>query len=100
MELREQIEQILGTSWIVDETQIHDNYDLDIEKATNRILAIPELAIVDREAGLPDSPFREQVFDLVTDSPCYVDGAFCEFWDMQGHYCFLKNVHKTSDSAH
>ena len=42
---------------------------------------------------------RKQVFDLVTDSPCYVCGAFCEFWDMQGHYCFLKNVHKTSDKC-
>jgi len=40
MELRERIEQILETSWIVDETQIHDNYDLDIEKATNRILTV------------------------------------------------------------
>ena len=40
MELREQIEQILETSWIVDQTQIHDNYDLDIEKATNGVLTV------------------------------------------------------------
>lgn len=33
---------------------------------------------------------REQIFNVVTDTPC----KQCEFWDRQGHYCFLKDVHK------
>lgn len=35
---------------------------------------------------------REGLFDLVTDPPCRT----CEFWDVQGHYCWLKNVHPDS----
>jgi len=32
---------------------------------------------------------REKIFDAVTDPPC----RNCEFWDVQGHYCYLKDLH-------
>ena len=35
---------------------------------------------------------REWIFPLATDPPCRI----CEFWDTQGHYCFLKDMHKDS----
>ncbi len=35
---------------------------------------------------------REKVFDIVTDPPC----RKCEFWDRDGHFCFLKDIHKTT----
>jgi len=38
---------------------------------------------------------REQIFDLVTDPPC----SKCEFWDREGHFCFLKDIHKTTDKC-
>jgi len=37
-EIRLEILTILEDSWEVDRTQIHDNYDVDEEKATDRIL--------------------------------------------------------------
>ncbi len=41
---------------------------------------------------------RETIFDIVTDPPCHycnvsVGRKVCEFWDVQGHYCFLKDIH-------
>jgi len=35
---------------------------------------------------------REEIFDLITDPPC----RHCDFWDVQGHYCWLKNMHPSS----
>ena len=35
---------------------------------------------------------REQIFDIITDAPC----RKCEFWDWQGRYCWLKNMHPDS----
>ena len=31
---------------------------------------------------------REKMLDLVADPPC----RKCEFWDMQGHHCFLISI--------
>jgi len=39
---------------------------------------------------------REKIFDLVTDPPCHQGHNYCEFWDVQGHYCWLKNMHPDS----
>jgi len=35
---------------------------------------------------------KEMIFDLVTSPPC----SKCEFWDMDGHSCFSRAVHKTT----
>jgi len=32
---------------------------------------------------------RDLIFDAITDPPC----RRCEFWDVQGHYCFLESIH-------
>jgi hypothetical protein len=44
---------------------------------------------------------REKIFNIVTDPPCHywerTMGSYqryCEFWDVQGHYCFLKDMHE------
>ena len=41
------------------------------------------------------SKFKEAIFDLITDPPC----RNCEFWDVQEHYCWLKNMHPTSSKC-
>lgn len=68
----------------------------DTPKHVDNILALV------KEAGyhldLPqDKELREKVFDLVTDPPCHKhEGVWCEFWDRQGNYCFLKDIHKNT----
>ncbi len=37
-----------------------------------------------------EQKLRDEIFDLVTDQTC----KKCEFWDWQGHYCFLKDIHQ------
>ena len=41
---------------------------------------------------MTEQEFKEKIFDLVTDPPC----RGCEFWDRQGYYCFLKDMHELS----
>ncbi len=36
---------------------------------------------------------KEELFNIVTDPPCHGE-EYCEFWDRQGHYCFLGDMHK------
>ena len=46
---------------------------------------------------------REVIFDIVTDPPCHHCEIgiirVCEFWDVQGHYCFLKDVHSDTEKC-
>jgi hypothetical protein len=36
--------------------------------------------------------YREEIFGLVTDPPC----RKCDFWDVKGHYCWLRNMYPDS----
>ncbi len=39
---------------------------------------------------------RELIFDAITvHSPC----RDCDFWDRQGHYCYLKDVHSDANKC-
>jgi len=38
---------------------------------------------------------REKIFELVTDPPC----RKCEFWDVQEHYCWLRDTHPNSSKC-
>ncbi len=42
-----------------------------------------------------DEELREKIFDQVNDQTCRV----CEFWDWDGHYCFLKDMHQNSQKC-
>ena len=40
---------------------------------------------------------REDIFNIVTEPPCHynemhIGRKVCDFWDIQGHYCFLKDL--------
>ena len=42
---------------------------------------------------------REIIFNIVTDPPCHycevgVGRKVCEYWDVQGHCCYLKDIHE------
>ena len=41
---------------------------------------------------MTEAKLREQIFDIITDAPC----RKCGFWDWQGRYCWLKNMHPDS----
>ena len=37
---------------------------------------------------LHEAELRRKIFDIVIEPPC----KECDFWDRQGHYCFLDNT--------
>ena len=41
---------------------------------------------------MPREEMIDKIFYIVTDPPC----KECEFWDVQGHYCFLEDIRKNS----
>ncbi len=50
------------------------------------------------DSEAPQIPeLREKIFDMITDPPCC--GTECEFWDVEGYYCFLKDMHPNSSKC-
>ena len=80
-QLIEMIAEAIESAWVVDEMQIHDNYDLDVEKATAQILSLTDEYYQEKYAGyvklcddqsLPPIPLPVNA-DAIHESPKFRD---------------------------